>query len=77
MHPARKPKPFGPAIIRCLECEGKTVMDGIVKIMTGHGERDTIRCVCVDCKVVWGIYNVDLPNQQVKGYQKRLTPKMK
>lgn len=57
-------KPFGPSIIRCLECEGRTHMDGITKIRTGHGKRDAVRCVCVNCKVVWGIYTVDLPNKK-------------
>lgn len=68
-------RPYGPSIIRCIECEGKTRMVGMTKIPTGTGAKDAVKCACQDCGVIWAIFEVDLPNRQKKLYQKRLTPK--
>jgi len=67
----------GPSIIRCIKCEGKTVMDGLIHIATGHGNQECIRCVCLDCLQAWGIYEITLPGGNKKMYQKKLTPKSK
>lgn len=58
---------------RCLSCEGKTISFGAIQIQTGHGHKTAKKVVCRDCGVGWGIYDVELPNRQIKSYQKRLT----